>query len=52
MRLQRPGSDQMLIEAERILVERGLLEVGDEVVVVAGFTELRGVANMVKVIRI
>jgi len=48
-----PGdSDQMLIEAERILVERGLLEVGDEVVVVAGFTELRGVANMVKVIRI
>ncbi|MBN92760.1 MAG: pyruvate kinase [Deltaproteobacteria bacterium] len=48
-----PGdSDQMLIEAERILVERGLLQVGDEVVVVAGFTELRGVANMVKVVRV
>ncbi len=48
-----PGdSDQMIVEGERLLVEKGLLSSGDEAVVVAGFTELRGVANMVKVVRV
>ena len=46
------NSDHMLLEGERLLVEMGLLNEGDEVVVVAGFTELKGVANMVKVVRI
>ncbi len=46
------NSDHMLLQGERLLVEMGLLEKGDEVVVVAGFTELKGVANMVKVVRI
>lgn len=48
-----PGnSDVMVIEGEKALVERGLLQSGDEAIVVAGFTELRGVANMVKVVRV
>ncbi len=46
------NSDHMLLQGERLLVEMGLLNEGDEVVVVAGFTELKGVANMVKVVRI
>ena len=46
------NSDHMLLEGERLLVEMGLLNAGDEVVVVAGFTELKGVANMVKVVRV
>jgi len=46
------NSDHMLLEGERLLVEKGLLSEGDEVVVVAGFTELKGVANMVKVVRV
>ena len=46
------NSDLMLAEGERLLVERGLLSEGDEAIVVAGFTDLRGVANMVKVIRV
>jgi len=46
------NSDQMLLQGERLLVEMGLLSTGDEVVVVAGFTELKGVANMVKVVRV
>jgi pyruvate kinase len=46
------SSDHMIAEAEHTLVERGLLKVGDEVIVVAGFTDLRGVANMVKIVRI
>ncbi len=46
------NSDQMLLQGERLLLEMGLLNEGDEVVVVAGFTELKGVANMVKVVRI
>jgi len=47
-----PGdSDQMLAEGERLLLERGLLRSGESAVVVAGFTELKGVANMVKVVR-
>jgi pyruvate kinase len=46
------NSDQMIDEGERILVERGFLNKGDEAIVVAGFTELRGVANMVKIVRI
>ncbi|MCP4873078.1 MAG: pyruvate kinase [Proteobacteria bacterium] len=51
--MQFPGnSDLMLAEGERLLVERGFLEDGDEAIVVAGFTDLRGVANMVKVIRL
>jgi len=51
--MQFPGnSDLMVAEAESLLVERGLLEAGDEAIVVAGFTELRGVANMVKVVRV
>jgi pyruvate kinase len=48
-----PGdSDQMLAEGERLLVERGFLKEGDEAIVVAGFTDLKGVANMVKVVRV
>ncbi len=46
------NSDQMIDEGERVLVDRGLLTAGDEAIVVAGFTDLRGVANMVKVIRV
>lgn len=46
------NSDHMLLQGERLLLEMGLLNEGDEVVVVAGFTELKGVANMVKVVRI
>jgi pyruvate kinase len=48
-----PGnSDVMVAEGEAALVERGFLTSGDEAIVVAGFTELRGVANMVKVVRV
>ena len=48
-----PGnSDAMVASGEQLLLERGLLQSGDEAVVVAGFTKLRGVANMVKVIRL
>ncbi len=48
-----PGdSDAMVASGEQLLVQRGLLEPGEEAVVVAGFTKLRGVANMVKVIRV
>ena len=48
-----PGnSDAMVAAGEQLLLEKGLLEPGDEAVVVAGFTKLRGVANMVKVIRV
>jgi len=48
-----PGnSDAMIAQAEQVLVDKGFLEAGDEVIVVAGFTELKGVANMVKVVRI
>ena len=48
-----PGSsDAMIREGEDALLERGYLSKGDAVVVVAGFTELKGVANMVKVVRI
>jgi pyruvate kinase len=48
-----PGnSDVMMVEGERLLVEQGHLQPGDEAVVVAGFTALRGVANMMKVIRL
>ena len=48
-----PGnSDVMVAEGERLLVEQGYLQPGDEAIVVAGFTELRGVANMVKVVRV
>ena len=51
--MQFPGnSDLMVAEGERLLRERGFLKEGDEAIVVAGFTELRGVANMVKVIRV
>ena len=46
------NSDQMIDEGERLLVDKGFLKSGDEAIVVAGFTQLRGVANMVKVIRI
>ncbi len=48
-----PGnSDVMIAEAEHLLMRKGFLEEGDECIVVAGFTDLKGVANMVKVIRI
>ncbi|MEE2829448.1 MAG: pyruvate kinase [Myxococcota bacterium] len=48
-----PGnSDLMVSEGERLLVDKGLLESGDEAIVVAGFTDLKGVANMVKVVRV
>lgn len=48
-----PGnSDAMVAAGEQLLLERELLQPGDEAVVVAGFTKLRGVANMVKVIRV
>ena len=48
-----PGnSDLMVEEGEQRLVSRGLLQSGDEAIVVAGFTELKGVANMVKVVRV
>jgi len=53
LHMQFPGnSDLMVAEGERMLVDRGLLQAGDEAIVVAGFTELRGVANMVKVVRV
>ena len=53
LRMQFPGdSDQMIAEGERLLVERGFLKSGDTAIVVAGFTELRGVANMVKIVRV
>jgi len=48
-----PGnSDAMVAAGEAALVDRGFLQPGDEAIVVAGFTELRGVANMVKVVRV
>jgi pyruvate kinase len=48
-----PGnSDEMIAQGERLLVERGFLKKDDSAVVVAGFTALRGVANMVKVVRV
>jgi len=48
-----PGNSDAMVEAgERLLVERGYLQEGDEAIVVAGFTELRGIANMVKVVRV
>lgn len=48
-----PGnSDAMIAEGERLLLDKGYLSEGDEVVVVAGFTSLKGVANMVKVVRL
>ncbi len=48
-----PGnSDLMIAEAEQLLQAKGFLHEGDECIVVAGFTELKGVANMVKVVRI
>ena len=48
-----PGnSDAMIHQAEELLQKKGFLEEGDECIVVAGFTELKGVANMVKVVRI
>jgi pyruvate kinase len=51
--MQFPGNSDAMVEAgEQLLMERGLLKKGDEAVVVAGFTKLRGVANMVKVIRV
>ena len=46
------SSDAMIAQAERVLVEKGYLDPGDEVIIVAGFTELKGVANMVKVIKV
>lgn len=46
------NSDAMIAQAERVLVEKGYLDPGDEVIIVAGFTELKGVANMVKVIKV
>lgn len=53
VRMPFPGdSDQMIVEGERLLVERGLLRPGDDVIVVAGFTELKGIANMVKIVRV
>ena len=53
VQMQFPGnSDLMVEEGERLLVERGWLQPGDEAVVVAGFTDLKGVANMVKVVRV
>jgi len=48
-----PGnSDAMIAQAEQELLKKGYLESGDECIVVAGFTDLKGVANMVKVVRI
>jgi len=48
-----PGnSDVMMVEGERLLKDLGLLQDGEEAVVVAGFTNLRGVANMMKIIRV
>ena len=48
-----PGnSDAMVAEGEKLLVERGFLQSGEEAIVVAGFTDLKGVANMVKVVRV
>lgn len=46
------NSDAMIAQAEQVLVDKGYLSAGDEAVVVAGFTKLKGVANMVKVVRI
>jgi len=52
VRMAFPGnSDAMLAQAEQVLKDKGYLQAGDEVIVVAGFTELKGVANMVKVVR-
>lgn len=48
-----PGnSDAMIAQGEQLLAERGLMEEGDLAIVVAGFMKLRGVANMMKVVKI
>ncbi len=53
VRMAFPGnSDAMIAQAEQVLKDKDYLKAGDEVIVVAGFTELKGVANMVKVVRV
>ena len=46
-----PDSDAIIAASERLLLDRGLLIPGRDAIVVAGVTELKGVANMVKIIR-
>ena len=45
-------SDEMLARGEALLLARGLVAPGAEVVVVAGSTPLRGATNMVKIVRL
>lgn len=46
------NSDEMVAAGERRLVDLGLLREGEEAIVVSGFLKLKGVANMVKVVRV
>jgi pyruvate kinase len=46
------NSDAMIAQAEQALVHKGFLEEGDVCIVVAGFTDLKGVANMVKIVQL
>lgn len=45
-------SDATLLRGEERITAAGHLHSGDEAVVVAGFTELHGVANMVKIVKL
>ncbi|MGQ9618689.1 MAG: pyruvate kinase [Candidatus Aminicenantia bacterium] len=46
------GTDEMIETGERILREKGLVEKGDTIVIVAGKTPSKGTTNMLKVERI
>ena len=43
------GTDELIAAGERVLIERGLVQRGTEVVVLAGNSPLRGATNMMKV---
>ncbi len=46
------GTDQMIENGEKILKERGFIQKGDSIVIVAGKTPAKGATNMLKVERI
>ncbi len=43
------GTDELIAAGERALLERGLVQHGDEVVVLAGRVPMRGATNMMKI---
>ena len=43
------GTDELIAAGERVLMERGLIQHGQEIVVLAGNSPLRGATNMMKV---